>query len=200
MATEHYINPVDAGIMPPTYRYEDLVEICETMEEFVVKKLTTYIHKNKLVLRRGDTVAVMTKDERDRNDGLYIWDGEEVMALERDLDDYGHVPACFVVTDTEFSPDYWFETIQHKGIFHLPKHILERFNFEVATGEDGDLLVTSRVRIGRKTWTVTIQEPEDLDDPDNPLSGTPEFYKALLLEGRFLTEYLGDPGCFDLTW
>jgi hypothetical protein len=142
----------------------------------------------------------MTKDERDRNDGLYIWDGEEVMALERDLDDYGHVPTCFVVTDTEFSPDYWFETIQHKGIFHLSQHILERFKFEVATGEDGDLLVTSRVRIGRKTWTVTIQEPEDLDDPGNPLSGTPEFYKALLLEGRFLTEYLGDPGCFDLTW
>jgi hypothetical protein len=201
MATEHFIDPVSAGILEPGYIMEDMAEMCnDDKEEFIADKLTDYIRAKNLNLLRGDTVAVIIKKERDRNEGLFIWDGKKVMPLERDLDMYGHVPSCFKVTDTEFSPDYWFNTIQHNGIFHLPTRILKWFKFSIATGEDGDLLVTAQVSIGDKIWSVAIQEPEELDDPEDPTSGTPEFYKKLLLEGRFRTEYLGDPGCFDLTW
>jgi hypothetical protein len=201
MPIELYINPVTAGIVDDLEESELLLDQCQDEGTVVADKLTAHIQDNTISLRRGDVVSVIPRETRDKNDGVFIWDGAAVVPLEYELNEYsGHVPRDFEVTDDAFSPDYWFEIIQGNGIFHLPDEILERFNFEVSTGEEGDLLVTSEVRIGDKIWTVTIQEPEGLDDPDNPLSGTPEFFKTLLLERRFRTEYVGEPGTFDLTY
>jgi hypothetical protein len=202
MSVELYINPVEAGIVAVPYTNEELAERCTGEEGSVIADhLTTYILFKNIKLSRGDAVSVIPRAERDRNDGLFFWNGSEVIPLDTTLDEYhGNLPACFQVTDTEFAPDYWFGTIQHNGIFHLSNELLNRFTFETSVGEDGDLTVAAKVWIGSTLWTATVVEPEELDDPENPLSGTPEYFKQLLLNGRFRTEYVGEPNTFELTW
>jgi len=48
---------------------------------------------------------------RFRNDGKFMWDGNKVIQLDFDIYDYGAVPSEFVVSETEFSPNYWLENI-----------------------------------------------------------------------------------------
>lgn len=50
------------------------------------------------MIRRGDIIE-LTCVSGYRNDGLFIWDGEKVMDLENDIDDYGNVPQEFKVLD-----------------------------------------------------------------------------------------------------
>jgi hypothetical protein len=200
MATEHFIDPVKAGIVDPEHTIKSLTRLWAEDGKTLADKLTLHIRNNRIVLRRGDTVSVIPMEIRYFNEGLFIWDGTMVMLLEYTFDTYGHLPSCFKVTDTEFSPAYWSKTIRHNGIFYLTDKILSRFRFETYLGEDGDLTVTASVRIGDIRWTAVVHDPEQLDDPDNPLSGTSEYFKAILMEGQFQTEYTGETNTFKLTW
>jgi hypothetical protein len=66
----------------------------------------------------------------------------------------------------------------------FPTDFLEQFNFVVRVGEDGDVSVKAHVMMNKTLWTAVILNPVDLDDTDDPTSGSPEFFKRLLLEGH----------------
>lgn len=56
-------------------------------------------------LRRGDILEnILSSGERAL--GLYIYDGEKVVELDGELDDYGNIPKEFVVFK-DFNPNYW---------------------------------------------------------------------------------------------
>lgn len=77
-------------------------------EKKIIEKLTEYILENKenLNIQRGDTVSLLKQQDKYRNEWTFMWDGEKVIELYSDYDEYGSVPPSIQVTDTEFSPDW----------------------------------------------------------------------------------------------
>ncbi len=65
-------------------------------------------------IRRGDGV-VTDKDDRDRNEGRYIWDGEGIVDLRDSPDDYGNLPQEFTLNEFP-DPRFFDEVIDHNVI------------------------------------------------------------------------------------
>ena len=63
-------------------------------------------------IKAGDIVQ-LSKDPY-RNDGKLIWDGEKIMCLDCDIDEYGGLPSKF--TFPTFPLRYWNVTINHNFI------------------------------------------------------------------------------------
>jgi len=64
-------------------------------------------------LRRGD-IVIMTNIAGYRNDGLFIFDGTEVIHLAWEPDDYGTIPIQFKVPE-DFPITYWEDIILHNA-------------------------------------------------------------------------------------
>lgn len=69
-------------------------------------------------LVRGDILVLLFLDPGYRNDGLMIYDGDNIVKLDDVLDEYGSVPSQFKVI-TEFPILYWSEIIGHNMIVHF---------------------------------------------------------------------------------
>lgn len=64
-------------------------------------------------IRRGDVVHCGSSDYR--NDGRLLWDGDKLIPLSFELDEYGHLPHTFTLN--EFSlQEYFNKTIAHNNI------------------------------------------------------------------------------------
>jgi hypothetical protein len=112
-------------------------------------------------IKRGDTVCFI--EDPYRNEGLFFWDGEKLLVPD-DTDEYGNVPKELVVSDTEFHPCYWQDSVAHNGIFWLAPEILERMKFKMRT--DGS--VRARLHIGENSWTCIVDAPaESMKPPTN---------------------------------
>lgn len=189
--------PANTIIVKPTtigYFTDELyANDCEERPENC-ELLTKYIRENGILIRRGDVVSLLPQSKRYRNDFTYIWNGEKVIELDYTIDDYGSVPPEFVVTDTEFSPDYWIHAIAHNGIFHPDMLILFR-DFAFHQDETTGYL---NVRFGDTMWRCYIDDPYATISPFNmetvyfdmnPCESEgmityagPKFYMKLILE------------------
>lgn len=110
-------------------------------------------------IRRGDVISF--EEQPYRNGSCFIWDGEKLLALG-ETDEYGNVPRALPVTDTEFHPHYWQDSIAHNGIFWLAPEIVERIKF--TRHDDGSLRAS--VKIGEKEWTCIVDAEAGADAPD----------------------------------
>ena len=86
---------------------------------------------------RGDVVSVFSDEERERNDGLFIYDGSKVLPLDTEHDEYGHLPSTFKVE--EFYPQYWSEIITHNQIVWFNPRIHNYTNYIKA--DDNTIIV-----------------------------------------------------------
>lgn len=95
-----------------------------------VNLIKNHIENNDIHIERGDIINLIEECKRYRNSGKLIWNGNNPMWLsnyqnyddiseyyENTLDEYGYVPSCFIVSDDEFSPDYWIKNVKHNGIY-----------------------------------------------------------------------------------
>jgi hypothetical protein len=78
-------------------------------------------------IKRGDTICFGGRVYR--NDGVWIWDGEKIIELETDIDDYGSVPNSFKV-GKEFHPNHWIKIIDHNTIIWLEDDLFEKIEFD----------------------------------------------------------------------
>ena len=139
-------------------------------EDDIAPLLTVAVRK-KMPIKRGDLISLNpnTLDDRERNSDIFIYDGKKVIELDSDIDEYGAVPPCFEVTDTEFSPHYWRDKIAHNSIFWLAQPILDRFR----VSWDSKLrLHIASTTIGRKPYTVLIAPRSD-EELQAALDGEP---------------------------
>lgn len=111
-------------------------EFNEALPEFLdeITEIVNNINQTtdeRLVLR-GD-VVMLDNLSGYRNDGKLIWDGERVISLDYDLDDYGNVPCSMTFPD--FPPDHFIESVYHNYIFHLSTESKEELkrNFDEET-------------------------------------------------------------------
>lgn len=70
-----------------------------------------YLTTSKADLIRGDLVAFESSAGY-RNEGIAIYDGNKIINLEDDIDEYDHVPKSFKVIQ-EFSIKYWVDLEQY---------------------------------------------------------------------------------------
>lgn len=95
-------------------------------EEDVAVQLTELVQERALTPKRGDIISLIPDEERYRNDGCFIFDGDKVIPLDTEFDNYGHLPSSIQVSDTEFSIIHWRDIVGHNCIFWLAQPILDR--------------------------------------------------------------------------
>jgi hypothetical protein len=155
MAEIFYLDPTNIG-------YED--EYCgEDTNEVVLEKINVYMRENPddfYGIKRGDLVSLVEENARYRNNGIYIYDGVNTILLEREIDDYGHVPKEFIVSDDGvFSPEHWLYAIQHNTTFFVSKEILERLEFHQTYNQYGSSILSSDVNICGKIYNAWFEWP-----------------------------------------
>jgi hypothetical protein len=94
-------------------------EVMETSEFLpeVLEHLTQLVKEQCHDIRRGDLVTIFPNEERYRNDGTGIWDGERLRNLSGNPDDYGTIPEEFMVDEENFAPDWWVNVIAHNNLW-----------------------------------------------------------------------------------
>ena len=104
--------------------------------KIMAENITNSIGKDIMIggdlLKRGDVLHLGWGSSY-RNDDKFLWDGEKVVLLDYEIDDYGSVPKEFPFP--EFRPEYFSESIVHNNIVRLtPKKIEDAVrNFNVDT-------------------------------------------------------------------
>lgn len=148
-----YVNPSELGLneLP-----EDQFD--ERVQEDILHKLTAFVKTAK----RGDTISLQKAGEKYRNVWTFMWDGEKALKLDSIIDEYGVVPQSLKVTDTEFSPDWWVDTIEHNSIFWLSDEIKSRMVFK----REGEQIFADFL-IGETTWRCYVDYPEIVKPSEN---------------------------------
>ena len=120
-------------------KFPELTNINHEDEDDLIimaENITNSIGKNLMIegelLKRGDVLHLGWGSSY-RNDDTFLWDGEKVVLLDYEIDDYGSVPKEFPFP--EFRPEYFSESIVHNNIVRLtPDKIEETIrNFNVDT-------------------------------------------------------------------
>lgn len=91
--------------------YEDIDKLNQDALDHIKKKFS---------VRRGDLIHLECESEY-RNDGKFIFDGNNFIQLDFEPDDYGTVPSQFKILDDTlaFSPIFWIGVICHNSYVHF---------------------------------------------------------------------------------
>lgn len=127
-------------------------------DDITCTRLTALIKERRIPVRRGDIIGLDADDARDHNNDCFIWDGEKVIRLFYGIDEYGSVPPNIQVTDGEFHPRYWLDTVTQNTIFWLAQPILDRFRVRWDSGLRLHMATTT---IAGKPYTVLIAPRKD---------------------------------------
>jgi len=86
-------------------------------------------------IKRGDVVHFEEFSDY-RNEGKLIFDGEKLIELDTEYDDYGCVPKQFTVN--EFGSHHFIETIDHNYIVHLraDSYVIDGMYIRAKVGDD----------------------------------------------------------------
>ncbi len=131
---------------------EALTDITQGVIQFVIPR-----NPNSQLVR-GD-VIFLGWESGYRNIGKLMWNGEKVIELDYDLDDYGNVPSCMQFP--EFPPDHFTDSIAHNEIFCLSldsqKELQNNFDSDTQLSSISDNYRTYPVKIITDADPVTIK-------------------------------------------
>jgi hypothetical protein len=203
-AVYHHIPATDIGLTFNEGHEEYMNAAGNPVEdEGIAALLTEHMHAKSIAAKRGDVVGLHpnTFDDRYRNDGVFLYDGEKVTTLDSDIDQYGALPPSIQVTDTEFAPHYWQDVMHHNQIFWLAQPILDRMR--VFWNPDLRLHVGA-VNICRRPYFFVVAPANDeemqdaLDGKPVEPSETAEQIMEDLRAGKYYFELNhGDLDCID---
>lgn len=90
--------------------------------------------KYKHLLKRGDVIGVLNYPGYGyRNDGKVMWDGERLVDLEYEIDEYGSVPPIFIVGKEFDSALYWQQDSIYQCTFTQPNMVIDHNNYIYAS-------------------------------------------------------------------
>jgi hypothetical protein len=130
------------------------------LREFVQRDLDNdknNLNESMAGIRRGDLV-VLAEAAGYRNDGKFIYDGERIVPLAFDADEYGHLPPAFLAI-TEFEPMHWHSLICHNSYVYADFGQLEiRWN-DYCYHADGTYVFFGEVCHGDREFGVFYPTP-----------------------------------------
>ncbi len=127
-------------------------------------------------LKRGDIVAFYSLEDAYRNDGKAIFDGQDIVDLYYEEDDYGSIPPTFLVGD-EFPIMHWKDNIDHNNIVWINPVGREDQLLDLSVIA-GDTYHTTIVQFPLGTYTIRVDNTGEYGDSiqeygDEVLSGKP---------------------------
>jgi len=141
---------------------EDDKEKAKTITKFITKD---FIYKN--YLKRGDVLHLPWLNTY-RNEGKFLWDGNQAIILNYLGDDYGSVPKEF--TFPEFRPDYFSESIVHNNIVRLTaekiKEVVDNFDINTQKSYITDKYNRYEVILDSEEWDLDIKFSKIFLDKD----------------------------------
>jgi hypothetical protein len=137
-------------------------------EEYDEEKITEgLIQLNQLLptlnlnLVKGDLIMFMGL-ERYRNDGVYIFDGENIVELGMTYDEYGHLPSCCTVINDNVPIRYWDEIAHNCIVWFDQSEVKQQCANNVVINEEYDDVRTTFNYHGQiYTLIYTANEKED---------------------------------------
>lgn len=128
------------------------------------RKLDELIKKVYPAIKRGDVISTKKRDNRIDNDETWIWDGQRSILLKY-KQDKSFVPKQFIVTDTEFAPDYWTQCLNNGNKFwpsdEIRNRVLENAYYTGFKVDDKDLVgCCAKFEIGGKSYLLYGKENE----------------------------------------
>lgn len=121
-----------------------------------------YLRNEHADLRRGDIIRY-TEDAGYRNNGVVIFDGEKIVPLYYEVDDYDSLPQEFRVIEGEVPINYWHygddEGISHNTIVWFDhQHVREQALANIKFGkiETGDWMLYTTFVYNGKEYRIII--------------------------------------------
>ena len=147
------------------------------------------IRQQNLDLRRGDFVFIEF-DIGYRNDGKTIFDGNRIIDLAPEPDDYGTIPPEFQIG--EFPPLYWMDLIDHNTL--VPFNVVERLpgltldNVRILSRRDGQGFHMIIPFLALNGETYAIADAVQID-PNDFLPATAQDFLADVRDNDYFNFY-----------
>ena len=164
-ATTFYLEEDIEAILPINEAYTTTEDYHLRMAQSL-QLITEFVNNNPQKckeIKRGDLIS--TDSKRYRNNGVYLWDGEKAVKLADKIDDYGHIPSTYIVSDEEFSPFYWIDQIDHNSIYYP----CEAYRESVISTYDDDVYEGYFTHRGDKHYLSCSEDDfENIQDSKRP--------------------------------
>lgn len=131
--SKYNIRKCDSFIHDDDINYDDLVSLEETLEDINNNKYLMNLAKT--TFKKGD--ILMDSYYNNRNDGKFIYDGEQFIDLYNEIDEYGSAPDI-LLNITEVPLDYWINSISHNSIVWCDLSSMEFINTVLINNDDDD--------------------------------------------------------------
>jgi hypothetical protein len=142
----------------PYYIWDNELKLYKYANSKFPNKVYTKTYDPKTMYSRGDVVHFGNDDYRNNN--KMIFDGEKLVDLWTEADDYGSVPPDFVCGDAEgdFDIGDFEDIIDHNSINWLSKDKLKEVEFYL---KDGNIM--GKVTIKGKKWKIHFEIHDDIE-------------------------------------
>ena len=142
----------------PIYKWNPTRKLYEYSNTLYPNKNYTKTFDPKSFMDRGDVIHFGNDDYRNNN--KMIFDGEKLINLDTDVDDYGGLPSEFVVGDNEgeFNINDFEDLIDHNTINWLSKDKLKEIELYEKNGT-----IKGKVTIQNKLWKIHFEVHEDVE-------------------------------------
>lgn len=145
----------------------------DEMTEKIINRANEFIKENPIgnKLIYGDIVHITNFGDY-RNDGKLIFDGQKLIALADEPDDYGNLPQKFHVIEHNVPIDYWADSNDHNYIVwfdHTKRFIREQCLKNIKYEQiDGAYVMYTEIRyIDKKIYYIIFDYIEDIEYDDN---------------------------------
>lgn len=142
----------------PMYKWNQIRKLYEYSNISFPNKNYTKTFNPKSFMTRGDVIHFGNDDYRNNN--KMIFDGEKLIDLYTEVDDYGSVPPTFLVGDNEdeFDIGDFDDLIDHNSINWLSKHKLQEIELFQKKGK-----IIGSVVIRDKKWFISFEIHDDIE-------------------------------------
>lgn len=121
-ATVHHITENEVRLTHPEF-IDEQGNLDTSDESILYRPALAILHQRNIFPQRGDIIYFDFLGGY-RNQGKSIFDGQDIISLDYEQDDYGNVPEQFQAI-IEFPPKYWSEIIEHNELvpFDYARHL-----------------------------------------------------------------------------
>jgi len=134
----------------PMFKFDPVSKVYKYSNPFYPNKNYTKIFNPKAFMAYGDVINFAGSY---RNENKMIFDGEKLLELYTEIDDYGSVPPQFKVGKI-FKPYHWLDTIDHNAIIFLEDDLFE--TIEVFEDFEDNDKINGKIKIFDTQYSIII--------------------------------------------
>ncbi len=144
--------------------------IPESIEDGDFESAYNYLRENGADLRRGDLIF-FDQEYGYRNNGVAIFDGDNIIELSIDIDPYGELPSQFHVIEDNVSINYWKEIddlpgIAHNDIVWFNHKLITNYNLCFGPIEDNNYAIYALFNYMNQSYRIIFDFESNFNQED----------------------------------